>query len=105
MVYDYHIFICTNDRVGSEKPSCGKGHGEALIQKFKLLSKSALPESKIRINRAGCLGLCAQGPVVMIYPMGWCMVNVQVADVEAILGELKQNRPLMRLLWSNTEPN
>jgi (2Fe-2S) ferredoxin len=104
MVYDYHIFICTNDREGSEKPSCGTAHGEALIQKFKLLSKSALPESKIRINRSGCLGLCAQGPVVMIYPMGWCMVNVQIADVTDILNALQQNRPLLRLLWSKPEP-
>ena len=102
MVYDYHIFICINAREGTEKPSCGKRYGEDLIQKFKIVSKAALPEAKLRINRAGCLGLCNQGPVVMIYPMGWCMVNVKVTDVAEILEELKHNRPLTRLLWTKS---
>lgn len=31
MVFDVHIFVCTNQRTGSEKLSCGEAHGLELV--------------------------------------------------------------------------
>jgi len=33
--YDVHIFVCTNQRTGTEKLSCGEAHGLELVGEFK----------------------------------------------------------------------
>jgi len=97
MVYDCHIFVCTNDRTGSGRSFCGSEHGASLIQKFKTELKSYLADKRVRVTRSGCLGICNQGPTVMIYPQGWCLVNVQPNDVTEILTAIKNNVPIERL--------
>ena len=34
-IFDIHIFVCTNQRTGSEKLSCGEAHGLELVAEFK----------------------------------------------------------------------
>lgn len=35
MIYEIHIFVCTNERKNLNKRSCGESHGLLLIQKLK----------------------------------------------------------------------
>jgi (2Fe-2S) ferredoxin len=104
LIYDIHIFVCTNQRTGGEKPSCGETHGLELVAEFKKQLKDRFPEVKARANRSGCLDICYFGPTVAIYPQGIFYVNVQKSDVTEILdAHLKEGRAVARLLLNKDE--
>jgi (2Fe-2S) ferredoxin len=53
---------------------------------------------KIRINKAGCLDRCTDGPVAVIYPEGIWYTFIDTEDVEEIIqSHLIQGRPVERL--------
>lgn len=98
MEYDVHIFVCNNQRSGTERLSCGEKHGLDLVKEFKRLTKK-IPHLKIRANKSGCLGICDFGPTVAIYPQGIFYVGVQVNDVEEIVEQhIIKGNPVERLL-------
>jgi (2Fe-2S) ferredoxin len=98
MIYDRHIFVCTNQRTGSEKLSCGEAHGLDLVAEFKKQIKDMKLDIKVRTNRAGCLGICDLGPTVAIYPEGVFYVNVQLPDVKEIVdSHVLNGKPVERL--------
>ena len=68
--YSAHVFCCLNERAsGHPRGCCKEKDSEALFNYFKLKVKEAgLPD--IRVNRAGCLDRCEDGPTVVIYPEG-----------------------------------
>jgi len=91
--------VCTNQRTGTDKLSCGESHGLALVGEFKKLIKDLKVDLKIRTSRAGCLGICDFGPTVAVYPEGVFYVGVQLNDVQEIVNShLLQNKPVERLL-------
>jgi (2Fe-2S) ferredoxin len=98
MVYDLHIFVCTNQRPGTDRLSCGEQHGGALITEFKKQTKT-LPDVKVRVNKAGCLGICDFGPTLVVYPEGTFYVGVGVEDVaEIVQSHFQKGVPVQRLL-------
>ena len=102
MVYDKHIFVCTNERGPGEKRSCGESHGLMLVGEFKKQIKDLKLPTKIRTNRAGCLGICDFGPTVAVYPEGTFYVGVEKEDVsEIIQSHIIENKPVERLLLKN----
>lgn len=98
-IFDIHLFVCTNQRAGNERLSCGEEHGMNLVAAFK---KSILDKKlplKIRAQKAGCLGICDFGPTIAIYPEGIFYVNVQIEDVENIVEEhFIKGQPVARLM-------
>lgn len=99
MVYDKHIFICTNERKGEERQSCGEGHGLKLVAEFKKQIKDMNSALQIRANKSGCLGICDFGPTVAVYPEGIFYVGVQLEDVREIMeSHIQNNKPVERLL-------
>lgn len=44
-------------------------------------------EGKIRVNTAGCLDRCSEGPVLVIYPEGTWYTYVDKDDIDEIIGE------------------
>ncbi|MBX7180591.1 MAG: (2Fe-2S) ferredoxin domain-containing protein [Bacteroidia bacterium] len=85
MIYDKHIFICTNQRVPGTRPSCGEQEGLALVQEFKRqLNHKKLPIS-VRAQKCGCLDVCEKGPMVAIYPDAVFYGGVQVKDIQEII--------------------
>ncbi|MEW6774186.1 MAG: (2Fe-2S) ferredoxin domain-containing protein [Bacteroidota bacterium] len=85
MIYDIHIFVCTNERKNSSRLSCGEAHGLLLIQKLKEAFEKYHINGNIRIQRSGCLGICDLGPTIAIYPEGTFYVNVQESDVDELV--------------------
>ena len=99
MVFDIHIFVCTNQRTGTDRLSCGETHALDLVTEFKKQTKELKTELKIRAQRAGCLGICDFGPTVAIYPEGIFYVGVKKEDVtEIIQSHLINKKPVERLL-------
>ncbi len=99
MIYDIHIFVCNNQRTGSEKLSCGDAHGLELVGEFKKLLNDLPIQLKTRANKSGCLGICEFGPTVAIYPEGTFYVGVKKEDVKEIIESHIINKiPVKRLL-------
>jgi (2Fe-2S) ferredoxin len=99
MIYDIHIFVCNNQRKEGEKRSCGEQHGLELVGAFKKQINDLKLPIKIRVNRAGCLGICDFGPTIVIYPEAIFYVGVEVADVDEIVkSHILNHKPVERLL-------
>ena len=98
MLYQKHIFICTNQRPEGSRVCCGEQHGLALVAAFKKAIKDRGLNTEIRAQRAGCFDVCERGPSVVVYPEGIFYGKVQLSDVEEIVKEhLENNRIVERL--------
>ncbi len=76
MIYDKHIFICTNQRaIGSSRRSCGEAHGMEMVDAFRKKLKEKNVPIKLRAQKAGCLDICDFGQTVVIYPEGRMFVK------------------------------
>lgn len=65
--------------------------------KVQLMGLS-VAENRIRINSAGCLDRCAEGPVLVIYPEQVWYTYVDESDLDEIIEEhLQHGRVVERL--------
>lgn len=86
--YEKHIFFCLNQRE-APKQCCAAAGSEALFHyaKSKIKSEQLDKQRNIRVNRAGCLGRCSEGPSLVIYPDGiWYRYETQ-SDIDEIIKE------------------
>ncbi|MCL1823723.1 MAG: NADH-quinone oxidoreductase subunit NuoF [Oscillospiraceae bacterium] len=66
------------------------------------ISKAGL-EKEVHVVQTGCFGLCALGPIMIVYPEGSFYSMVKVADVPEIVSEhLLKGRVVERLLYHET---
>lgn len=98
--YQKHVFFCTNQREPG-KDCCNNFGAQELRNyvkdKVKTLGISS-DANRIRINSAGCMGRCEEGPVLAVYPEGIWYTYVDKADLDEIIEEhLKHNRVVERL--------
>ena len=65
--------------------------------------KSVGLEDEVKVIRTGCFGLCALGPIMIVYPEGAFYSRVNVDDVPEIVEEhLLKGRVVKRLLYQET---
>ena len=86
--YRYHVFFCINQREGGE--ACCANHGSQAMRDYAKSRIKALGLSgagKIRVNTAGCLDRCSEGPVLVIYPEGTWYTYVDKDDIDEIIAE------------------
>lgn len=85
LFFDIHLFVCTNRRPdGHRRGSCAERGAEPLRDYMKARVKE-LGLQNVRVNSAGCLDRCEQGPCLVIYPEGiWYRINSPAA-VDAVL--------------------
>ncbi|MDX8385077.1 MAG: (2Fe-2S) ferredoxin domain-containing protein [Gallionella sp.] len=98
--YDKHVFFCTNQRENGEA-CCGnhnaKNARNYVKDKVRELGISNR-EKRIRINSAGCLDRCDEGPVIVIYPEAIWYTFVDEQDLDEIIVEhLQHGRVVERL--------
>ena len=61
-------------------------------------------DKEIQVIRTGCFGLCAAGPIVVVYPAGVYYSHVTPDDVEEIVNEhLIKGRPVQRLIYKEMD--
>ena len=69
--YEHHLFICQNERTPDDpRGSCRARGADALAEAAKAEVHRLGLKGKARANKAGCLDLCGQGPVCVVYPEG-----------------------------------
>jgi (2Fe-2S) ferredoxin len=89
--FSHHVFVCTNLREpnpdGTTRPCCAaKGSVDTRDYMKKRIKKLGLAGAgKIRLNNAGCLDRCEEGPCVVIYPEGVWYTFFDRADVDEII--------------------
>lgn len=65
--WDVHVFVCTNDR-GGQRKSCADNNSQTVKAQLKAAVNEKGWQGKVRISTSGCMGLCAKGSNVMVYP-------------------------------------
>ena len=87
--YLCHVFVCTNDR-GGERKSCADGDSPKVrsILKQAVADKGWKP--KVRVSQSGCMGLCAKGANIILYPQRVWFSNVYPKDVEEVILEIEK---------------
>ena len=87
-----HILVCTGT-------GCSSSNSPAIIEAFEQELKAQGMDQEVRVVKTGCFGLCAMGPVVLVYPEGAFYTHVTVPDVAEIVSEhIVKGRIVQRLL-------
>ena len=84
--FKHHVFFCTNQRANGE--ACCNDHGANDMRAYAKDQVKALGEAipgRVRINSAGCLDRCDQGPVMVIYPEAVWYTYIDKDDVDEII--------------------
>jgi (2Fe-2S) ferredoxin len=95
--YEKHVFFCTNQREAGED-CCSNHDAVAMRSHAKDRIKALGINDSIRINSAGCLGRCGEGPVIVVYPEETWYTYVDVEDIDEIIdSHLVGNKIVERL--------
>lgn len=82
---------------------CTSSDSEVIIDKMTAEIKAQGLEKEVNVIRTGCFGLCALGPIMIVYPEGAFYSRVTVEDVPEIVSEhLLKGRIVKRLLYQET---
>ena len=82
---------------------CTSSNSEKIIEKLQEeIARHGL-EDEVNVVRTGCFGLCALGPIMIVYPEGSFYSMVQVEDIPEIVEEhLLKGKAVKRLLYKET---
>lgn len=97
--YRKHVFFCTNLREdGSE--CCQRFNASGMRDYAKQRSKELgiAGHGGVRINTAGCLDRCQEGPVIVIYPDAVWYTYIDHADIDEIIQEHLLNGKIVERL-------
>lgn len=98
--YRHHVFFCTNKREDGREccANCGASDARAYV-KDRVKGMGLAGKGGVRINNAGCLDRCGEGPVVVVYPDETWYTYVDREDLDEIIEEhLVNNRKVERLM-------
>lgn len=95
-MYRSHVMICRGT-------GCTSSNSEQIALKFEEEIKKHGLDKEVVVERTGCFGLCALGPVVIVYPEAAFYSMVKTEDVEEIVKEhLVKGRVVKRLLYAES---
>ncbi len=84
--FERHLFICTNERAGSDaRGCCATKAGVAVAKAFKRKLYALGYKRIVRANSSGCLDQCARGVTMVVYPEAVWYGGVTEADVDEII--------------------
>jgi (2Fe-2S) ferredoxin len=99
--YERHVFFCCNQRDPADARGCCNAKGASQMRDYAKSRVQALGlagAGKVRINQAGCLDRCAEGPCAVVYPDGVWYTYVDRGDIDEIIEEhLRHGRIVARL--------
>ena len=95
-MYRSHVLVCGGT-------GCTSSHSSEIIDALNANLKEKGLEEEIKVVKTGCFGLCALGPIMIVYPEGCFYSEVKVDDVPEIVEEhLLKGRIVKRLLYKET---
>ena len=91
--FEHHVFFCKNVRDAhagaAARACCGGAVAEAAQQhaKKRIKSLGRSGAGQVRINQAGCLDRCEEGPCLVVYPQGTWYTYLDNADIDDIIDQ------------------
>ena len=94
--YKYTVLVCGGT-------GCTSSHSPEIVEKLKSEIKAAGAEKDVQVIMTGCFGLCALGPIMIVYPEGCFYSMVKIDDIPTIVSEhLVGGKPVASLLYNET---
>ena len=84
--FKHHVFFCCNQR--SDGNTCCNDHQASELQTYAKERSAALGlkgKGSVRVNKAGCLGRCDDGPVLVVYPDNVWYTYIDKEDIADII--------------------
>lgn len=95
-MYRSHVLVCGGT-------GCTSSGSERIITALDKDIAAAGLDKEVKVIKTGCFGLCALGPIMIIYPEGAFYSNVKIEDIQEIVDEhLLKGRIVKRLLYTET---
>ena len=98
-MYRSHVLVCGGT-------GCTSSNSGAIIEALEREIADKGLADEIKVIKTGCFGLCALGPIMIVYPEGSFYSEVKVEDIPEIVEEhLLKGRIVTRLLYDETVVN
>lgn len=84
--YQHHVLVCCNQRAPGE--DCCNNHGASELMgymKDRVKALGLAGEGQVRVNKAGCLGRCDDGPLMVVYPQETWYTFIDREDIDEIV--------------------
>ena len=95
-MYRSHVLVCGGT-------GCTSANSLAIIEALEAQIAEKGLTDEVKVVQTGCHGLCALGPIMIVYPEGCFYSEVKVEDVPEIVEEhLLKGRIVKRLLYDDT---
>ena len=95
-MYRSNVLVCGGT-------GCTSSHSLLIAEKLKEELAAKGLDKEVNVITTGCFGLCALGPIMVVYPEGSFYSMVKVEDVPEIVEEhLNKGRIVTRLLYQET---
>ena len=95
-MYRSHVLVCGGT-------GCTSSGSPKIMEALKYEIKRQGLEEEVAVVETGCHGLCALGPIMIVYPDATFYSMVQVNDIPEIVSEhLLKGRVVTRLLYQET---
>ena len=95
-MYRSHVLVCGGT-------GCTSSGSEQIIKTLEKEIDLAGLSEEVKVIKTGCFGLCALGPIMIVYPEGCFYSMVKKEDIPEIVQEhLLKGRIVKRLLYSET---
>ncbi len=99
--FRFHLFVCAQQKPEGV-PSCPANGSIAVFNELDREIKAYGFGGDVQLTICGCMGLCDEGPVMVVYPEGVWYRRVQPSDVPEIVGQhLLEGKPVNRLIWND----
>lgn len=95
-MYRSHVLVCGGT-------GCTSSGSQTIITALEKEIKANGLDKEIQVVRTGCFGLCALGPIMIVYPEGTFYSMVKEEDISEIVSEhLLKGRIVTRLVYDET---
>ena len=93
----YHILVCNSYRIaGDAQGACAKKGGTQFIQ---YITEGANDRGlDVAVSSAGCLNVCAQGPIMVVHPNNFWYGGVTEDSIDEILDALENDEPVQKYI-------
>ena len=99
--FRFHLFVCTQQKPEGV-PSCPASGSFAVLDTLDREIQARSFSSDVQLTTCGCMGLCDEGPVMVVYPAGVWYRRVQPSDVSELVGtHMRDGKPVERLAWND----
>ncbi len=95
-MYRSHVLVCGGT-------GCTSSNSAAIIEALEREIEAKGLKDEVKVIKTGCFGLCALGPVMVVYPEGSFYSEVKVENIPEIVEEhLLKGRIVKHLLYNET---